>query len=122
MDRSQLIENEKRPVSRRDVLRLGASALAATAFVGIGSHESGAAKGPGKGGGSATEKLGNGPTTPFKFVPFTQNLPIAPIKQPLSVGTPPAGFVPGEVFHGIAPEYFNIGFDRSAYELYPTKF
>ena len=124
MDRSQLIENEKRPVSRRDALRLGASALSAAAFVGIGSHESGAAKGPGNGGGKGKGNGGggDGPTTPFPFVPFTQNLPIAPIKQPLSVGNPPPGFVPGDVFHGIAPEYFNIGFNRSTYELYPTKF
>lgn len=45
MARSGSNENEKRPLSCRDVLRLGASALAATAFVGVGSHESVAAKG-----------------------------------------------------------------------------
>ena len=45
MARSGSNENEKRPVSCRDVLRIGASALAATAFVGVGSHESVAAKG-----------------------------------------------------------------------------
>lgn len=122
MSKSRSSRNEKRQVSRRDILRLGASALAASAFVGVGSHESGAAKGPGKGKGNGNGGGGEGPTTPFPFVPFTQNLPIAPVKQPLSVGNPPPGFVPGEVFHGIAPEYFNIGFDRSIYELYPTKF
>jgi len=114
-------------VTRRRVLQAGSAAIGAGLFAGFGTVAIGAKGGKGGGGGGtdATAKLGagNGPKTPFKFVPFTENLPIAPIKQPLSVGAPPAGFVPGEVFHGIAPEYFGgNGFDRSLYELHPMKF
>ena len=117
-------------VTRRRVLQAGSAALGAGLFAGFGTVAIGGKGGKGgKGGGGgvidATAKLGagNGPTTPFKFTPFTQNLPIAPIKQPIGVGTPPPGFVPGEVFHGIAPEYFGgNNFDRSLYELHPMKY
>jgi FtsP/CotA-like multicopper oxidase with cupredoxin domain len=41
----------------------------------------------------------------FRYTPFTVPLPIPEIAVPVGIGTPP--FTPGDVFHGIAPEYFN---------------
>ncbi len=60
----------------------------------------------------------------FNFTPFSVALPIPEIKQPLSVGNPP--YTPGDVFHGIAPEYFDRTVaerpDLNYYEAFPTRF
>ncbi len=68
---------------------------------------------------------GNGDFLPIQFgyTPFTQDMPIAPVKQPLSVGEAP--FEVGEVFHGVAPEYFNrVAAESGApyFEAFPTAF
>lgn len=50
------------------------------------------------------------PPTPFQFVPFTRDLPLPAVKQPLlrvdGPDLPPnPPFVPGQCLHGIAPEF-----------------
>lgn len=61
--------------------------------------------------------------SPQKFTPFSVAMPIPRTKAPLAVGAPP--FVPGEVFHGIAPEFRDrrVGErpDLTWYEAYPTQ-
>lgn len=96
-------------ISRRDVIRAGAAAFAAGAFMGLNSKKAAAALPP---------------ATPFKFTPFTQPLIVPPVIKPVSTGTPPTGFVPGQVFHGIAPEWFGPqgDFDRKNFELFPPSF
>ncbi len=62
--------------------------------------------------------------TPFRFSPFTVSLPIPATKAPLTIGTAP--YTPGDVFHGIAPEYFDRSVaerpDLTWYEAYQTKY
>lgn len=55
-------------------------------------------------------------SVPFRFTPFTVDLPIAPVIQPVGIGTPP--YTPGDVFHGIAPEFAQL----ARWELRPTKY
>jgi hypothetical protein len=50
------------------------------------------------------EKVG-GAVTPIKYQKFAQNMPVPPVKQPVSIGTPP--WEVGDCFHGVAPEYFD---------------
>lgn len=61
--------------------------------------------------------------TPFTFTPFTVALPVPRTKTPLAVGQAP--FVPGDVFHGIAPEFRDRRVaerpDLTWYEAFPTK-
>lgn len=61
--------------------------------------------------------------SPFNFTPFSVPMPIPPVKAPLAVG--PAPFEPGNVFHGIAPEFFDRSVaeqpDLQWYEAFPTK-
>ena len=58
---------------------------------------------------TGSEKV-SGAVTPIKFQKFAQNMPVPPVKQPVSIGTPP--WEVGDCFHGVAPEYF----DRSTAE------
>lgn len=61
--------------------------------------------------------------TPFDVPKFVQDLPIAPVKRPLSTGTAP--WKVGEVFHGVAPEYYNrttLETGEPWLQLYPDKF
>ncbi len=64
------------------------------------------------------------PAAPFGLIPFTQPMPQPIVLQPLAVGQPP--YTPGDVFHGIAPEYFDRRVaerpDLNWYEAFPTKF
>lgn len=122
-------------ISRRVALQAGITAIAA----GVYASQTGAApgngqgKGQGNGGGNGNaggngkgkgKGGGNDDGTPFTFEPFTVDLPIPPVKVPLSVGAAP--YQVGDVFHGVAPEYF----DRSVaenpnlqwYEAHPTSF
>ena len=46
-----------------------------------------------------------GAVTPIKYEKFAQNMPVPPVKQPVSIGTPP--WEVGDCFHGVAPEYFD---------------
>jgi FtsP/CotA-like multicopper oxidase with cupredoxin domain len=46
-----------------------------------------------------------GAVTPIKYQKFAQNMPVPPVKQPVSIGTPP--WEVGDCFHGVAPEYFD---------------
>lgn len=110
----------KQKWTRRDVLKAGAAAAGATTLC-YGMSIAGPKdkdkkekkekeekpKGKGKDGGL--------PTSP-RFTPFTQDLPIPPVLQPLAVGNPP--FTPGAVFHGIAPEFANL----AQFETFPTKY
>ncbi len=67
--------------------------------------------------------IGDRPPIQFGYVPFTQEMPVAPVKQPLAVGTAP--FEVGNVFHGVAPEYFNrVAAENGQpyYEAFPTAF
>ncbi|MGV2338062.1 MAG UNVERIFIED_CONTAM: multicopper oxidase family protein [Planctomycetaceae bacterium] len=43
--------------------------------------------------------------TRLSFSRFVQNMPIAPVKKPLATGVAP--WIPGDCFHGIAPEYYD---------------
>ncbi|MFT4560067.1 MAG: FtsP/CotA-like multicopper oxidase with cupredoxin domain [Planctomycetaceae bacterium] len=94
-------------VSRRTALQTGAGALAASVYAAMGSSaqakKGGNGKGKGKGNGNGGGDGGGG--TPFNYTPFTQPMPVPPVKQPLALGTPP--FNVGNVFHGVAPEYFD---------------
>ena len=57
------------------------------------------------------------------FTPFSVPLPLPPVKQPVAVGAAP--FTPGDVFHGIAPEFFDRRVAENPslrwYEAFPTK-
>lgn len=58
----------------------------------------------------APRPLDEGPPSPFTFTPFTRDLPLPAVKQPLTriAGVlPPSGlpFTPGDCRHGIAPEF-----------------
>lgn len=72
----------------------------------------------------APAPVNNMPPVPFKFTPFTVPLPVPATLQPLSVTE--AQFQPGNVFHGIAPEYFDRRVaerpDLNFYESMPTRF
>lgn len=61
--------------------------------------------------------------TPQTFTPFSVALPLPRTKTPLAVGAAP--FTPGDVFHGIAPEFFDRRVAEnpslSWYEAFPTK-
>ncbi len=61
--------------------------------------------------------------TPFTFTPFTVPMPVPRTKEPLAIGDAP--FVPGDVFHGIAPEFRDRRVaerpDLTWYEAHPTK-
>jgi FtsP/CotA-like multicopper oxidase with cupredoxin domain len=107
-------------VTRRVLLQGGAAAAGSLAF---GYSLSQGASGKGKGGDKDEDKekkgkgKGNEGDRPSpRFTPFTQDLPIPPVLQPLGVGTPP--YRPGDVFHGIAPEFA----DLSQFETFPTKY
>ena len=71
----------------------------------------------------AVDGIPNDQRTPFTFTPFSVPLVLPPTKTPIAIGNAP--FTPGDVFHGIAPEFF----DRSVaerpnlqwYEAFPTK-
>lgn len=59
----------------------------------------------------------------FGLRPFTVPLPLPRTLSPLAIGAPP--FTPGDVFHGIAPEFNNRRVaerpDLTWYEAFPTK-
>ncbi len=71
----------------------------------------------------AVDGIPNDERTPFSFTPFTVPLPIPRTKTPLAVGAAP--FTPGDVFHGIAPEFSDRSVaerpDLQWYEAHPTK-
>lgn len=115
-------------VSRRQALKAGAGSLAAGLYAGFSSKASAAKggngngnKGKGKGNGGGGDGEGG---TPFNFTPFTQPMPVPMVKQPIAVGTAP--YQVGNVFHGVAPEYFNRVVaespDLNYYEAHPTAF
>ncbi len=84
------------PNSRRDVLKYGISALGAGLYTGFGTSAFGK---------EARDTAAKGKQlTPFKVPRFVANLPIAPVKTPV-IGDAP--FTPGDVFHGIAPEFYD---------------
>lgn len=89
--------NKKRPSSRRTrrmALGSGLASLASAAFA--GSFMKGTAAGTAGDGRDGTK---------LNVPRFIQNLPIPPVKQPVSTGTPP--WEVGDCFHGVAPEYFD---------------
>jgi FtsP/CotA-like multicopper oxidase with cupredoxin domain len=71
----------------------------------------------------AAEGIPDDERTPFTFTPFTVPLPLPRTKTPLAIGNAP--FTPGDVFHGIAPEFFDRRVaerpDLQWYEAHPTK-
>jgi FtsP/CotA-like multicopper oxidase with cupredoxin domain len=123
----------KSAYSRRQALRLGGAALAAGVYAGVTSNASA------KKGDRRRRKRDNddnddnddvvdpgdtvGPNH-FGYTPFTQPMPVPPVKQPLSVGTAP--YKVGDVYHGVAPEYFDRSVaerpDLTWYETLPTAF
>lgn len=64
-----------------------------------------------------------GKGTPFTFSPFSVEMTVPPEAQPVAVGDAP--FAPGDVFHGIAPEFHDRSVaerpDLQWYEAFPTK-
>ena len=123
-------------VSRRTALRAGAGALAAGTYVAwnadadaqrrgrrLGNDKDNKGKGKGKGKGNGGDGDGDGGPT-FGYEPFTQPMSVPPVKQPIAVGNAP--YQVGDVFHGVAPEYFNRVVaeqpDLNYYEAFPTAF
>lgn len=90
-------------VNRRSVLLGGVSAAAGAGAL---SQISRAAKGRKKKKRNRRSDSRDGhKATPLRFEKFSVEMPVPPVKQPISVGdTPP--FSVGNVFHGVAPEYF----------------
>ena len=78
--------------SRRDVLRTGVAALGAGFFVGSNSSV-------------YSQAVFGQPLTPFPVPKFIADLPMPPVKTALASGAAP--FTPGDVYHGIAPEFYN---------------
>jgi FtsP/CotA-like multicopper oxidase with cupredoxin domain len=105
-DATKLLSGEG--MTRRQTIQAASASLAAGLFAGVAEMGMGAS---GKGSG------GTGSAAPFNFTPFTVDLPIPPVKQPLARGTAP--FTPGGVFHGIAPEFANF---RDYGALFPISY
>ncbi|MFN9785848.1 MAG: multicopper oxidase family protein [Planctomycetia bacterium] len=107
--------NDEGGLSRRGFnLLAGAGAMFGLAGAASARQQGGACRGNGGGPGGGVD--GNGvslPATPFNFVPFTREMPRPATKTPVAIIDPsspsPANFPwqPGNVHHGIAPEYFN---------------
>lgn len=108
--------------SRRYVLRQASSAaIAATGIAAVAQDaktRSGGTSVPGSARAPVMPRPINPTPTPrppapvgdtvvgnFRYTPFTVPMPIPEVAVPVGVGTPP--FTPGNVFHGIAPEYFD---------------
>jgi FtsP/CotA-like multicopper oxidase with cupredoxin domain len=71
--------------------------------------------------GSAGNLEGDGRDGTQLNVPrFVQNLPIPPVKQPISTGVPP--WEVGDCFHGVAPEYFDRSLAEDASLEFPQLF
>ncbi len=116
--------NKNKPVSfsRRRALRKTAAALLTAPIASmaaasqLGETNKAATKRKRGGGGTGTG--------PLAFTPFSVPVPLPPEKQPLAIGQAP--YTPGDVFHGIAPEYFNRSVAEQPnlnwYEAFPTKF
>lgn len=77
-------------VSRRQMLKAGLVGGGGAAL--LLSHRS----------RSSEVRAGGPPATPFWVTPFAAELPVPPVLQPVSGGLPTA---PGDVYHGIAPEF-----------------
>lgn len=105
--------NDEGGLSRRGFnLLAGAGAMFGLAGAASARQQGGACRGNGVGPGFD----GNGaslPSSPFNFTPFTREMPRPATKTPVGIidpaAQPPASFPwqPGNVHHGIAPEYFN---------------
>ena len=91
-DNTKGIAGQNALYTRRDILRTGAATFGAGLFAGISSP-------------LYSKDVAGKPLTPFNVPRFVADLPVAPVKMPLSVG--PAPFTPGDVYHGIAPEFFD---------------
>lgn len=71
--------------------------------------------------GTAAGTAGDGRDGTKLNVPrFIQNLPIPPVKQPVSTGTPP--WEVGDCFHGVAPEYFDRTLAEDPTMEFPQQF
>lgn len=103
---------KKRPSSRRTrrmALGSGLASLASAAFAGSFMK------------GTAVGTAGDGRDGTKLNVPrFIQNLPIPPVKQPVSTGTPP--WEVGDCFHGVAPEYFDRTLAEDPTMEFPQQF
>lgn len=95
--------------TRRMALGSGLASLASAAFAGVFRK------------GTATGSAGDGRDGTKLNVPrFVQNLPIPPVKQPVSTGTPP--WEVGDCFHGVAPEYFDRTLAEDPTMEFPQQF
>ncbi len=104
--------NKKRPYcrsTRRMALGSGLASLASAAFA--GSFMKGTAAGTAGDGRDGTK---------LNVPRFIQNLPIPPVKQPVSTGTPP--WEVGDCFHGVAPEYFDRTLAEDPTMEFPQQF
>ena len=92
--KKQLKDNSKVEAgfTRRDILRTGSAALGFGLFAGLGNSV-------------FSKGVAGKVLTPFPVPRFVQDLPMPVVKKPLAVG--PAPFTPGDVYHGIAPEFYN---------------
>lgn len=102
----------KNPVNRRNFLQaLGVSAAATS----VACDEAGLDPNTGRPWADKRRNRGGEPDgadgTPFRVPKFVQPMPLPPVKEPIAVGEAP--FEVGEVFHGVAPEWF----DRTVAEL-----
>lgn len=116
---NQKLDSSNETLSRRKAVLAAASTIASGLFVASHSNSEDVAE-----RSKLTDDGGNLPPTPFEFTPFTRPLPIPVVKEPLAVGNPP--YEPGNVSHGIAPEYFDRSVAESPelnwFERYPTQY
>lgn len=116
-------KNKPGSYSRRSALRKTAatflSAPIASLALGATAEDANKALTKRKRGGG-----GGGTGGGLNFTPFSVPLPMPAEKQPLSIGQAP--YTPGDVFHGIAPEFTDRRVaeqpDRNWYEAFPTKY
>lgn len=101
--------------SRRSLLShtawFGASAITAAAAIAAAPNGNGKGNAPGQGKGNGKGKGDGSPPPPTaRYTPFTENLPLPPVLQPV------APFDVGNVFHGTAPEFA----DNALHEAVPS--
>lgn len=86
--------------SRRGFLQLAAAGASGALLARCGSND------PLNAVSAGLFTTGDGANgTPFAVPRFVQPMPVPPIKQPRSIGTPP--WPVGSVYHGVAPEWTN---------------
>jgi FtsP/CotA-like multicopper oxidase with cupredoxin domain len=94
-----------------------ASALAASTWLKSVHGQTKGTKSPKDGSKTSPSPVpGDSSGVPFAIRPFEAELPIPEVIQPVGVGQAP--YTPGEVEHGIAPEFANL----AQWERMPTKY